>query len=327
MFSVIMPTYNCEKYIQDAIQSVLAQTYTDFELIIVDDGSIDSTYNICLKNAQKYSKISVYQISHTGVSAARNFGLSKAKGKYILFIDGDDTWDVRLLELCAKEQNENELLVFGIRTDFYSSEGELKESQSILEEGTTSLSFTLNECATWIFSHYNMSSPCNKVYSRSVLQQYQISFCGECVYLEDLKFNLDYFEHIEKIKILNCNLYYYRVFLDKKQILKRKFKQLFVNADKLFISVKQFLTQKQAALQDSSVLVNVVLRVYFEELLVRSQGQDNRIQKQYLETLNQNSNFKKVLNAASGKFFFIFKILKRLGFRRLQMWIIKRRYW
>ena len=87
--SVIIPTYNRESYLERAIISVLEQTYTDYELIIIDDGSTDDTVSIL----NKYDKnIRKYSILHSGVSAARNFGITKAHGQWIALLDSDDYW-------------------------------------------------------------------------------------------------------------------------------------------------------------------------------------------------------------------------------------------
>ncbi len=91
--SVIMPAYNAEAFIEDAINSVLKQTYTDFELIVIDDCSTDSTASIVLRMADIDSRIHYFQNkNNSGVSVTRNFGISKAAGEWIAFLDSDDMW-------------------------------------------------------------------------------------------------------------------------------------------------------------------------------------------------------------------------------------------
>ena len=91
-FSVIMPAYNSSQHISAAVESVLLQNEKDFELIIIDDGSSDDTYEIACGLANNDSRISVKKLKHIGVSNARNHGFDMAKGEYILFIDADDYW-------------------------------------------------------------------------------------------------------------------------------------------------------------------------------------------------------------------------------------------
>lgn len=86
--SVIIPTYNREEFLKRAIDSVLNQTFKDFEVILVDDGSTDGTYNLI----QQYEKITYLKQENLGVSAARNLGLEKASGEFIAFLDSDDEW-------------------------------------------------------------------------------------------------------------------------------------------------------------------------------------------------------------------------------------------
>jgi glycosyltransferase involved in cell wall biosynthesis len=99
MVSVIIPTYNCEKYIVEAIQSVLKQTYTNFEIIVIDDGSTDKTKEVLKQFDNKITYI--YQ-RNSGSSKSRNIGISKAKGEYIAFLDADDRWKPFKLELQIK---------------------------------------------------------------------------------------------------------------------------------------------------------------------------------------------------------------------------------
>ena len=88
--SVIVPVYKVEEYLPQCIDSILAQTFTDFELLLVDDGSPDRCGEICEEYAGKDTRIRVFHQQNSGVSAARNIGLQHAKGTYIVFVDSDD---------------------------------------------------------------------------------------------------------------------------------------------------------------------------------------------------------------------------------------------
>ena len=93
LVSIIMPVYNSEKYLPDAIQSVFNQTYTDWELIIIDDCSTDSSYNFVKQIAATHPQIIPLQLTtNSGAAVARNLGIDKAGGKYIAFLDADDLW-------------------------------------------------------------------------------------------------------------------------------------------------------------------------------------------------------------------------------------------
>jgi teichuronic acid biosynthesis glycosyltransferase TuaG len=99
LVSIIMPAYNCEKYIRDSINSVLNQTYQYWELIIIDDGSVDQTVNIVKNLTENEDRVHLYENHHNqGVSATRNKGIFLAKGEWIAFLDSDDIWDISKLQ-------------------------------------------------------------------------------------------------------------------------------------------------------------------------------------------------------------------------------------
>lgn len=108
LISILIPAYNAEKYIGDAIQSVLNQTYGNFELVILDDGSTDKTLGIVQEYQKMDSRIRVYSIENGGLSHARNELVSLAKGEYIAFLDADDRLDERFVEITYKKAMEEE---------------------------------------------------------------------------------------------------------------------------------------------------------------------------------------------------------------------------
>lgn len=102
MVSVIIPVYNVEKYLSICIESVLNQTYKDYEIILVDDGSTDNSLAICNEYASENNKIKVIHQENKGLSGARNTGVNNSTGEYIFFLDSDDCIDARLLEITTK---------------------------------------------------------------------------------------------------------------------------------------------------------------------------------------------------------------------------------
>lgn len=102
MISIITPVYNTEKYLRECLESVLAQTYTDYEVLLVDDGSTDRSGGICDEYAQRDSRIRVFHKENGGVSSARNVGLDNARGEWVCFVDSDDTVAKCYLEVLLK---------------------------------------------------------------------------------------------------------------------------------------------------------------------------------------------------------------------------------
>ncbi len=120
--SVIVPVYKAEKYLVRCIDSILSQTFTDFELLLIDDGSPDSSGKICDEYAKRDSRIHVYHKENGGVSSARNLGLDKAKGDWVLFVDSDDWISPNTFSECMNQCADCDMLRFGY-TSVYDEEG------------------------------------------------------------------------------------------------------------------------------------------------------------------------------------------------------------
>lgn len=113
MISIIIPVYNREKYIEECIHSIWAQTYKNYEIILIDDGSTDNTLSICHALAAQDPSIRILAGSHTGVSAARNIGLEAVKGDYVFFLDSDDIIHPQLLEVLVNGLKETGAAIAG----------------------------------------------------------------------------------------------------------------------------------------------------------------------------------------------------------------------
>jgi len=118
--SVIIPVYNVEKYLRDCIESVLSQTFTDFELLLIDDGSQDKSGKVCDDYATKDKRIKVFHKKNEGANLARKYGVEKAEGEYISFVDSDDTIFPNALELLVNRLEKEKLdIVLGAANAFY----------------------------------------------------------------------------------------------------------------------------------------------------------------------------------------------------------------
>ena len=116
--SVIVPVYNTEKYLHRCIDSILAQTFTDFELLLIDDGSKDNSGAICDEYAAKDSRVRVFHKENGGVSSARNLGLDNVRGEWVTFVDSDDWVEKEYIELFVKNIDD---LGISTSTSFNSS--------------------------------------------------------------------------------------------------------------------------------------------------------------------------------------------------------------
>lgn len=116
-YSFIVPVYNTEKYLKKCLDSLINQTYKDFEIIVVNDGSTDKSSNIISKYQKKYKNIIVIDKENEGLSMARNRGVQKSSGKYIIFVDSDDYVSNKLLEEVDKKIDDSDILRFQIATE------------------------------------------------------------------------------------------------------------------------------------------------------------------------------------------------------------------
>ena len=124
VFSVIIPVYNVEKYLRECVDSILAQTFTDYELILVDDGATDTSGAICDEYAQKDGRVQVIHQANAGLAVARNTGTNAAQGEYIVYIDSDDyigTTDF-LEKLSQKTKNGSDVILYGYKKYFESNQ-------------------------------------------------------------------------------------------------------------------------------------------------------------------------------------------------------------
>ncbi len=197
MVSVIIPIYNCEKYLNECISSVLEQTYKDFELILVDDGSTDNSLNICYEFAKKDSRIIVIHQDNGGVSSARNKGLKNAKGEFITFVDSDDYVENDWLKMLitAILTNNADVSVCGIKLD--------NQLRCLYENKL----LTKDELLSELQKNGLLYSVFNKLYRREKLAA---EFKNGLKFGEDLLFNLEYFRKINTIAVVAQALYFYR---------------------------------------------------------------------------------------------------------------------
>ena len=217
-FSLILPVYNVEKYVKRCVNSLLRQEYTDYEIILVDDGSTDSSGSICDKLADKNNNIFAYHKENGGLSDARNYGMDRAKGNYILFIDSDDWVDEKLLISLHNHLNKSnvDILKFGFQK---MQEGNYKNTffsyfnigvydRRQIEE--TILPYTIGPKRLFCYEQNACKSVWSHVYSLNFLRENNIRFVSEREILnEDYLFNLHTLLYAKSLEVTHYILYYY----------------------------------------------------------------------------------------------------------------------
>lgn len=205
LISIIIPIYNGEKYLKVCLDSILAQTYTHFELILVDDGSTDTSSQICDAYAESDSRVITYHISNGGVSHARNYGINVAKGGWITFIDCDDWITPDYLKDFASQNLESSTLYI-IQADKVEN-GKIKPWPYLYKEGICKLKAGNERIIDKLLVY---GTPWGKFFNSAVVKENKILFDEQISNHEDTLFYFEYIRRIKNIRILSSR-YYYRI--------------------------------------------------------------------------------------------------------------------
>lgn len=207
LISIIMPVYNVEKYISRAIESVLNQSFDDFEFLIVVDGSPDNSEEISMRYAKKDSRIKVLVKENGGVSSARNYGLNKARGQYIYFIDSDDWVAPSLLEenLELLKYKDSDLVVFG----FFNIKDNVNRSEFFVEDQliVKEQDFSLTKKQLKLLGY-----TWNKIYKKDIIEKNNLKFNEKMPLWEDCVFNFEYLQCANSYVISSKCHYFYNIY-------------------------------------------------------------------------------------------------------------------
>ena len=236
LFSIILPTYGVESYIAQALTCLRNQTYSDFEVLVVDDASPDQSVAIAQRFADQDERIRIiHHADNQGLSAARNSGLSFAKGRYITFFDPDDTYEPQLLEKVAEslDRQRAQIILFGHTEDTCNEAGEITQSlaypvpissskeppeeSSVGSSAIPSATSATHEyqspeafhpmVLTWEKNiHYGYAW--NKFYDLAFIKEHRLKFKNNPL-IEDLEFNVEAFSCAQTVNVVSEPLYHY----------------------------------------------------------------------------------------------------------------------
>ena len=211
-FSVVMPTYGVDKYIGKAIESIQNQTYSNWELIIVNDCTPDKSAEIATGYAKQDSRIEVvHHEKNRGLSAARNTGIEHAKGEYIWFMDPDDFVDIDVLEkvYASIQKNPAEIIVFGLHEEYYDKNGALKYTHTICpNERLFTKQEELRKKIIYLEQQTLYGYAWNKIYQLEYLRDIRLKYT-DVKLIEDIKFNVEFCMDIQRMNILAIAPYHY----------------------------------------------------------------------------------------------------------------------
>lgn len=220
--SIIIPVYNSARYLKKCLDSIVMQTYSNLQIICVDDGSTDNSWEILEDYASKDLRFNIFRKKNEGVSEARNYGLKQAKGKFLMFVDSDDWIDENTCEIAINKIQEKELDVV-----MWSYVREMSEKSRPKNIMSADYVFENNEVQKKLYRRMygilgeelrtveNADALCTvwgKLYRRDLIEKNQISFFDihKIGNYEDGLFNLDVFRYAKSVMFLNQNLYHYR---------------------------------------------------------------------------------------------------------------------
>lgn len=209
--SIIIPVYNVEKYLHECVDSILRQTYRDIEVLLVDDGSPDNCPTLCDEYARRDSRVVAYHKPNGGLSDARNYGLERAKGEYIVFADSDDFWqkDTFLAELVEELDWSPECDFIGFNISYFYEKTKTYKNWVPYNENVSG-SQPKEEKIRWMVNSGTIPmSACSKILRRKILEQHHIHFI-KGIYGEDILWFMELLDRCNNFKLINKYVYAYR---------------------------------------------------------------------------------------------------------------------
>lgn len=206
MVSIVVPAYNCADTIIRCLQSLKVQTYDDYEVIVVDDGSTDNTLSVV--KTFEFSKLRVFSKENGGPGSARNYGLASCSpdSRYVMFVDSDDTVDASYVSSMLAQANEDTLVICGIN-DWYEDRMPASPAGPQPSGVTVYDDIWNNTAFLKLLRNGIINSSCNKCYSLNTIRNGHIEFGSS--YPEDTRFNISYLEHCRRVAVLDARLYNY----------------------------------------------------------------------------------------------------------------------
>lgn len=205
--SIIIPVWNAEHFLNTCISSIFKQTFQNWEVILSDDGSTDSSFSICTKFSVEDTRVKVLQNAHMGVSYARNKALNIATGKYICFIDADDTIEPDFLSSLLLYNN-YDLIVCGYYVDITNENGALLKQEKHTQKELPYLISDKNKMKN-LFESGVMHMNWNKLWRKDIIDKHNIRYKPYPIN-EDFLFMIEYLKHINNLYVIDKPLYHWK---------------------------------------------------------------------------------------------------------------------
>ena len=273
--SVIIPVYNSSEHITECIESIIKQTYTNLEIIIINDGSTDNSLDICQRFESKDNRVKLYNNANHGVSYTRNFGVEHSTGDYIVFVDSDDVIDKDYIKILLDTiiNSKSDCSICGIYKGSQYTPGSNHENYSILDDEKISGLFEIYGGFLW-----------NKMYKREIILKHNIKLNEDVHISEDLLFNFDYFTKCKTVAYNDSKLYFYRIYSQSSYNNLKSLKWFSV-LDTYNILLNSYSTLSK------KIRNNIIYMYWFN--VYESRYRVKKIDKKYVNDMIQKINFSK----------------------------------
>lgn len=286
--SIIIPCYNVASHLSKCVESIISQTYKNFELILVNDGSSDTTGKIADEYAEKDTRIKSFHQENSGASSAKNLAIDKATSDLVLFVDGDDYVKKEYIEHLLNNYQVGKWPICGVVNIKKQAESESQNFKKLIEL------YPNKEIPKRNFMDliaYNVfSSPCARVYDLKIIGKHQIRFNEKVRYQEDLLFNLNYAKHISHVTLVD---YFGYCYVQYEKSSTRRFQQNLIQSESLHRELAIYIQGPE----DRYILQEFLFQTAMREIsnITHSKSLKNRRTK--IADLNE------ILNSKSFEFF------------------------
>ncbi|WP_148558120.1 glycosyltransferase family 2 protein [Terrisporobacter glycolicus] len=332
--SIVVPVYNADDGLVNCIESLLKQSFENIEIILIDDGSTDRSGEICDNYAKLDKRISVYHKLNGGVSSARNLGIDKSIGKYLMFCDSDDWIEYDCIEvLYAKiTKVDADIIYSGIYREEYFNGKRVKDKISGLSR---ELCLNLNELENYLEYIINSMespflSPCAKLYRGSIIRENGLYFDKKMVCLEDFYFNIEFLQNSDRMYFAKDIKYHYIGIRGKGGIQKRNKNDLTYEVSNIYKELNKLLCNYEANKSLEEFFNYWFIEAYklvFNKLVYEEKNISKKERNKILNNLYNNKEFCEFIekNKKSVRLYNIIKILVNIKLYNTAYLIIKNR--
>lgn len=317
MISIIIPVYQAKQNIEQILGDIFAQTYQDYEILLVDDGSTDGSAEKCREYGQKNEKVRAILKEHSGVSETRNAGIAAARGEYISFVDSDDRIDPDYLERLVQGIGDYDLIISSFDRRFY------KEGKYIRTVRTNPLEVQIDmmEALGGYFSYLYISTLIGtvvcKLFKKEIIEKYHVTFRRDIYIGEDYIFNFDYLRHCGNIRCIDYVGYHY-ICRNGDSLTHKKDLHKFEYGKILFRESMEFCKRMNLPDEAAHGVANLYLRTCFknvENLYQMEEKIGHREKKTYIKRVMTDEDTRRAITVSEPDCmeFKIYKIILKLG--------------